>query len=48
LQELRCDGLIELKNKTLAIPNMAALEEVAMFNDNYLHLGAADQSQTNE
>lgn len=38
LKELRLDGLIELKGKTLTIPDMAALKNAAMFNDNYLHL----------
>jgi len=38
LQELRKAGLIELQSKTLTIPNMGALKDAAMFNDNYLHL----------
>ena len=38
LQELRRNGLLVLGGKTLTIPNMAALKEAAMFNDNYLHL----------
>lgn len=38
LQELRKGGLIELQSKTLTIPNMNALKDAAMFNDNYLHL----------
>lgn len=38
LQELRKSGLIELQSKTLTIPNMDALKDAAMFNDNYLHL----------
>ncbi|MEA1013994.1 Crp/Fnr family transcriptional regulator [Sphingosinicella sp. LY1275] len=38
LQELRKGGLVELQSKTLTIPNMDALKDVAMFNDNYLHL----------
>jgi CRP-like cAMP-binding protein len=38
LQELRKTGLIELHSKYLTIPDMAALKEAAMFNDNYLHL----------
>ncbi len=39
LQELRRDGLIELQAKRLAIPDLKALQNAAMFNDNYLHLG---------
>lgn len=39
LQELRANGLVELKSRVLTIPNMAALQDAAMFNDNYLHLG---------
>ena len=38
LQELRRTGLIELHGKRLAVPNMEALKDAAMFNDNYLHL----------
>ena len=38
LQELRREGLIELANKRLTIPDLAALMNVAMFNPNYLHL----------
>jgi CRP-like cAMP-binding protein len=38
LQELRRDGLIELQSKTLTIPDLNALRQVALFNDNYLHL----------
>jgi len=38
LQELRSAGLIVLKDKTLTIPDMDALERAALFNRNYLHL----------
>lgn len=38
LQELRREGLIELANKRLTIPDLAALMNVSMFNPNYLHL----------
>lgn len=38
LQDLREAGLIELKGKTLTIPDLEALKAAAMFNDNYLHL----------
>jgi CRP-like cAMP-binding protein len=38
LQELRAQGLIELKNKVLTILDMDRLKRTAMFNDNYLHL----------
>jgi CRP-like cAMP-binding protein len=38
LQELRSAGFIVLRDHTLVIPNMAALQRVAMFNPGYLHL----------
>jgi CRP-like cAMP-binding protein len=38
LQELRRDGLIELHGRVLTIPDLARLQDVAMFNSNYLHL----------
>jgi CRP-like cAMP-binding protein len=38
LQELRAAGLIELKSRTLVIPDLDALMRTAMFNTNYLHL----------
>lgn len=39
LQELRRAGLIVLQGRTLTIPDMAALQNAALFNSNYLHLG---------
>lgn len=38
LQDLRRDGLIELKGKHLAILDLSALQKVALFKPNYLHL----------
>jgi CRP-like cAMP-binding protein len=38
LQELRRDGLIELANRQLTIPDLRKLMEAGMFNPNYLHL----------
>lgn len=38
LQELRRAGLIVLQGRSLTIPDMAALKNVALFNANYLHL----------
>jgi CRP-like cAMP-binding protein len=38
LQELRTANLIVLKDKTLIIPDLDALQRAAMFNPNYLHL----------
>jgi CRP-like cAMP-binding protein len=38
IQELRRDGLIELHDRKLIIPNLRALKNAAMFNPNYLHL----------
>lgn len=37
-QELRASNLVVPKGKTLTIPNLKALQEVALFNGNYLHL----------
>lgn len=38
LQELRRAGLIELQSRRLTIPDLKALKQAAMFNENYLHL----------
>lgn len=38
LQELRSAGLIALKGKMLAVPNLDRLMNAGMFNANYLHL----------
>ena len=38
LQDLRASGLIIWKGKRLTIPDLRALQAVAMFNPNYLHL----------
>ena len=38
LRELREEGLIELGQKRLTIPDLGALMSAAMFNTNYLHL----------
>lgn len=38
LQELRADGLIRLEARTLSIPDLARLEQAALFNPDYLHL----------
>jgi CRP-like cAMP-binding protein len=38
LQDLRRDGLLELKGKHLTILDLNALQEAALFNPNYLHL----------
>jgi CRP-like cAMP-binding protein len=38
LQELRRDGLVELHSRMLTIPDLKALKNAALFNDNYLHL----------
>lgn len=39
IQELRSDGLIGLKGRTLIIPDLEALQRRGMFSPNYLHLG---------
>lgn len=38
LQDLRRDGMIELQNRQLRVPDLAALMDAAMFTPNYLHL----------
>lgn len=38
LQELRAANLIVLKDRTLQIPNLEALEDAALFDPGYLHL----------
>lgn len=38
LQDMRRDGLIELHNRQLRVPDLSALMNVAMFTPNYLHL----------
>jgi biotin operon repressor len=43
LQELRANGLIVLRGKTLQIPSLEALQNAALFNANYLHLDHAGQ-----
>jgi CRP-like cAMP-binding protein len=37
LQQLRCDGLVELRGKALTIPDFAALARVGEFEPSYLH-----------
>lgn len=39
LQDLRREGLVELAQKRLAIPDLAALKRAALFKPDYLHLG---------
>ena len=38
LQDLRRDGLIELRDKTLTILDFERLQEVSLFSPSYLHL----------
>ncbi|MER2269364.1 Crp/Fnr family transcriptional regulator, partial [Methylobacterium oxalidis] len=38
LQELRSRGLIVLRGNRLTIPDLGALQQVSLFNVNYLHL----------
>ncbi|MBT0670588.1 Crp/Fnr family transcriptional regulator [Novosphingobium profundi] len=40
VQEMRREGLIEIRNKRLEVHDLRALMAVAMFNPNYLHLEA--------
>ena len=39
LQELRASGLITLRDRTLIIHDLDALQTIALFNPSYLHLG---------
>jgi hypothetical protein len=39
LQELRRQGVIELKGRTLKILDRQRLKSIAEFNSKYLHLG---------
>jgi CRP-like cAMP-binding protein len=41
LQEMRSMGLIVLKDRLLAIPDLRSLEDMVLFNRDYLHLGCA-------
>lgn len=43
LQEMRAQGLIVLRGKTLTIPDLDALKTVSLFNPNYLHLDREGQ-----
>jgi CRP-like cAMP-binding protein len=43
LQDLRSADLIVLKGKTLTIPDLERLKQVALFNPNYLHLDREGQ-----
>ena len=43
LQQLRSEGLIEFKNKTLCVLDPARLKKVARFEANYLHLNRTEQ-----
>ena len=45
LQDLRQQGLIELRNKSLQLLNLEALEKLAQFEPNYLHLGGGKVRQ---
>ena len=38
LQELRRQGLIALEGRRLRVPDLAALQDAALFNPSYLHL----------
>lgn len=38
LQELRAEGLIVLKGKTLSVPSLDRLMRAGLFNPNYLHM----------
>jgi CRP-like cAMP-binding protein len=44
LQDLRAQGLVTLKGKTLVIPDLDALMAAGLFNPNYLHLDRDGQA----
>ena len=44
LQELRRDGLVELRGRQLGIPDFAALKKAGGFTANYLHLDGTQRS----
>lgn len=46
IQELRANGLIEWTGRVVHIPDMEELMRIAMFNGNYLHLGADETEQS--
>ena len=48
LKQLREQGLIELKGKTLTILDAPGLKRAARFNPNYLHLRKAEQGSGDE
>lgn len=39
LQDMRKAGLVVLEHRRLTVPDLAALQESALFSPNYLHLG---------
>lgn len=43
LQQLRSEGLIDLKNKVLTVLDTKGLKEAAQFNPNYLHLDRTEK-----
>lgn len=43
LKELRDEGLVRLRDRTLTIPDLDALKAACLFNDTYLHLGHAPE-----
>jgi CRP-like cAMP-binding protein len=46
LQQIRAEGLIVLRDRTLRVPNLAALERAALFTPDYLKLAIPDASKT--
>lgn len=49
LQSLRSDNLVFLSGRRLTIPDLNALKEASLYNDNYLHMGQeAEQLNAND
>lgn len=48
IQEMRRDGLIELRNRQLTVHDLPNLMAVALFNPNYLHLEHGSRLETSD
>ena len=45
LQELRAEGLVELRNKVLTVTNPLGLKKAARFEGEYLHFRRLEEGQ---
>jgi CRP-like cAMP-binding protein len=46
MRQLRTQGLIEIENRTLTIPNVAKLRQAGGFDPRYLHIAVPDDAQS--